>query len=510
MKLSELLKDSGVLCPAEIQNKELTGIEYDSRKIQSGNLFVCLTGEHTDGAVYAADAEFRGAAAVLAEESLSDLSVPVLHTEDSRRALSILAANFYGRPSQKLRMFGVTGTNGKTTVSYMVRAALEADGKTCGLVGTVGYHTGKRRLESGRTTPESRDLQELLSKMLEDGADCCSMEVSSHALDLGRVRNVRFDYGIFTNLTQDHMDFHKDWEAYYQAKKKLFYLAEKGACINTDDPAGARLLEELKKEYEENGRSLVSYSLKDRNADFFGEIANLGEKGSVLKIEKRGIELGEIEVRIPGRFMACNALAAAACCEVAGVPFYAVQKGIGALKGVPGRLERVPNDLGISIYIDFAHTPDAVEHVLEAANEMAGPDRRILTVFGCGGDRDREKRPMMGKAAGINSDYCIVTSDNPRNEKQEEISAAIEEGLYETDCSYESIPDRRQAIRRALELAEPGDFILLLGKGHEEGQTIGGSTVYFNDKETVLELLRDPALKDKTACGEDCFSAERI
>jgi UDP-N-acetylmuramoyl-L-alanyl-D-glutamate--2,6-diaminopimelate ligase len=483
MRLDLLLTGTGIDCPLLWRKIEISGISYDSRKTQKGNAFVCIKGEHTNGHIYAMDAAFRGASVAIAEEELNLMTIPVLITDDSRKALSAMSANFYGHPANQLSLFGITGTNGKTTVSYMIKSGLEADGKACGLIGTISYKIGEKEYESTRTTPESLDLHSIFAKMKEQEIKYCSMEVSSHALKLGRAGDIIFDYGVFTNLTQDHMDFHKDREDYYQSKKKMFDRIAKGAIINIDDESGSRLFHEL----EGSSFKTVACSLKDKKADYYGELQETSERGSQFTFYREGEALGTLTTQSPGRFTLYNALIAAGCLDLAEIPFQSIQSGLSSLKGVPGRFELIENTKQIPVIVDFAHTPDALEKVLETAAGIA--KGRLICVFGCGGDRDRTKRPMMGKAAGKYADHCIVTSDNPRTESQQQISADIEEGLYETGCMYEIIEDRRQAISKVLSMYQSGDLIVISGKGHETYQIIGASRTYFSDQETVRELI---------------------
>ncbi|MGI6734451.1 MAG: UDP-N-acetylmuramoyl-L-alanyl-D-glutamate--2,6-diaminopimelate ligase [Anaerovoracaceae bacterium] len=483
MKLKNLLLNTGIECPDPWKETDITGICYDSRKIQRGNMFVCLRGRNTDGHIYAGDAAFRGAAVVIAEDTLSLPGTPLLRVKDSRRALAAIAANYYGHPDRYISLYGITGTNGKTTVSYLVKSILEAWGKPCGLTGTISYKVGNREYEAERTTPESLDLQRIFAELKEQGIRCCVMEVSSHALQLGRVQELEFDYSIFTNLSQDHMDFHKDREEYYQIKKKLFSQTSKMGIINTDDDAGKRLLKELRVERI----PARCFSLEDSHADYYGEALAMDEKGCRIMFRYNGRDLGELKSCLSGWFSLYNIMAAASCLHSAGAPIEVIQAGIESMKGVPGRFESVKNSKGIPVIVDFAHTPDALENVLITASDMV--KGRLLCVFGCGGDRDRSKRPLMGRVAGRYADYCIITSDNPRTESQQQIAADIEEGLYETGCNYEIIDDRRKALQRAISMYRKGDLILVAGKGHENYQIIGSAKYYFSDQETIRELI---------------------
>lgn len=483
MRLRELLADTGIDCKEEWAEAEITGLSCDSRKVKKGDAFLCLKGMHTDGHIYAVEAALRGAAAVISEEPIPLTTVPNIRVKDSWKALSALSANFYGHPSEEMALFGITGTNGKTTISYMIRSSLEADGKPTGLTGTIAYRVGERVYEASYTTPDALSLQQYFFEMREQGENHCVMEVSSHALKLGRVDDVRFDYAVFTNLTQDHMDFHKDAEEYYQSKKKLFTLTKKAAIINIDDESGRRLFREL----SETPLKRVSCSMKDKRADFYGECEKTGPEGSLLGLYQDGKYLGALTVHSPGAFFLYNATLAAACLLTAGIPFSSAAAGFSALKGVPGRFELVRNRKDITVIVDYAHTPDALENVLKTARDVG--KGRLITVFGCGGERDASKRPIMGRIAGLYSDYCIITSDNPRTESQQKIASDIEGGLYDTGCNYEVIHERRKAIERALSMYRRGDIILIAGKGHETYQIIGGSRNYFSDQETVRELI---------------------
>lgn len=485
MRLSRLLQEAGLTCPEEYGELEITGLEYDSRRVKKGYLFVCLKGRQTDGHIFALDAAFKGAAAVVAEEPLPLAGHPLILTRDTRKALPALAAAFYENPSQDMTLFGVTGTNGKTSITYLLRSILKETGNHCGLIGTIAYRYGERTEDAPRTTPESADLQRLFYEMRKQGILCCTMEVSSHALAMGRVDGIRFDYSVFSNLTQDHLDFHENIESYYQAKKKLFLQTEKGCIINIDDRHGARLYEELKQE----GRRPISYSIHQPKADYYGSLIETSRQGVTFELKQEGTVLGEISLKTPGIFSLYNGLAAAACCLTAGMSFEQTAAGLSGLPGVPGRFELVENQGDVVAVVDYAHTPDALEMALKTASDLARG--RLICVFGCGGDRDKGKRPLMGRAAGEFSDYVIVTSDNPRSEDPELIAADIESGLYETGCNYEMIPSRREAIGKAVAMYQKGDVILIAGKGHENYQTIGAAKNYFSDRETVKQLIRE-------------------
>ncbi|HZK02758.1 MAG TPA: UDP-N-acetylmuramoyl-L-alanyl-D-glutamate--2,6-diaminopimelate ligase [Anaerovoracaceae bacterium] len=484
MKLKEILFDTGILCPDTLDELDITGVNYDSRKIEKGNMFVCLKGKNTDGHIYAGDAVFRGASAIVSEKEMNVPIAPIFIVDDSRKALSKISKNFYGNPAKEISLFGVTGTNGKTTVSYLIRSGLAASGNDCGLTGTISYKIGENEYAAERTTPESLDIQRLFSELKAQKIKCCVMEVSSHALQLGRVQDLKFDYSVFTNLSLDHMDFHKDEEEYYQTKKSLFKQTDKMGIINLDDNSGKRLAEELKSE----GFPAVTFSMKeDSSADYTGSLIWMNEKGCRLSFCHKGSEVSQLESVLTGQFSTYNILAAASCLHSAGISGETINEGIRKVRLVPGRFEFIENDKDISVFVDFAHTPDALEKILKTANDLT--KGRVICVFGCGGDRDRSKRPFMGKAAGRYADYCIVTSDNPRTENQQKIFADIEEGLYESGCFYEIIADRREAIEQAINIYKKGDIIVIAGKGHESYQIIGGAKNYFSDRDTVKELL---------------------
>ncbi|MDO4551903.1 MAG: UDP-N-acetylmuramoyl-L-alanyl-D-glutamate--2,6-diaminopimelate ligase [Bacillota bacterium] len=404
---------------------------------------------------------------------------------ERRRRTSEAAARFWGYPSRDMTVFGVTGTNGKTTVSYFLKSILEEARGPCGLLGTIEYRFGDQAERARLTTPDSIELQRWLARMKDRGMRQCVMEVSSHALALERVAHVDISYGIFTNLSRDHLDFHQDTEEYYQTKKRLFHMVKKASVINIDDDGGRRLHKELR----ESKIVALSCSLEDEEADYFGEGAESGSRGSRFLLRRQGEALGEMTTALPGSYNASNALMAAACALEAGVSFREAAAGAAGLRGVPGRLEPVENSLGAKVYVDFAHTPDALEKVLTALRELN--EGRLLCVFGCGGDRDRSKRREMGRVAGRLCDFCVVTDDNPRTEAPEQIAGEAAAGLAETGTAYEVVHDRREAIRRAMKECRRGDVLLIAGKGHEEYQIIGKEKRPFSDRGTVLELLKE-------------------
>ncbi len=483
MKLADLLKNTGIECTEREKDTEITGVSYDSRSTKPGDLFVCIKGFETDGHKYASSAIKAGAAAFIAQDELNNIDVPVIYTSDCRKALSAVSANFYGNPTKDINIYGVTGTNGKTTITYLIRSVLEASGKECGVLGTIAYSYGGKTFESVNTTPESLELQRMFSEMKREySVDVCAMEVSSHSLALSRTDNIDFDYSVFTNLTPDHMDFHVDFEDYFTAKKKLFYQTGKSSVINTDDEYGKRLYGELK----ECGKNVKSCSIKE-NADYRAVILESSAKGTDAEIYADGKKIGNIKINTPGRFSVANALCAAAVTLESGVSWEAVKAGIEQIKGVAGRFETVENSKGIPVIVDYAHTPDALEKVIKTAREFT--KGRIITVFGCGGDRDSTKRPLMGETAGLYSDYCVVTSDNPRTEDPEKIINDIIPGIEKTNVSYDVIEDRRRAIKKAIKEYRAEDTVIIAGKGHETYQIVGTVKQHFDDRETAMQII---------------------
>ncbi len=485
MKLKDLLRETDVSYPADLRDLEVTGLAYNSKLVEKGYAFFCIKGYHTDGHIFALDAAFRGASVIICEEDIAMTAIPVLKVKDSRRMLSKISANFYENKGMPFHIYGVTGTNGKTTIAYMLKKIIEVSGRPCGMIGTTGYYVGSKEYEAHNTTPESCDLQRMFAEMREEGISNCVMEVSSHALTLGKVDDIMFDAAIFTNLTADHMDFHENTEDYYKAKKKLFYKTHGTSVVNLDDNHGRMLYDELKGDK----KRVMGYSLKDKKADYFGVIIETTEKGSVVQVTEKGAECNMIKLNTPGIFTIYNGMAALACARSGGLSIMTIQRGLELLKGVPGRFELVENDKGIIAIVDYAHTPDALEKVLKTATDFK--KGRLISIFGCGGDRDTKKRALMGMIAGKYSDYCIITSDNPRTEKQENITADIESGIYDTGCNYEIIENRYDAIKKAVSIYNKGDIIIIAGKGHETYQIIGEEKYHFDDREAVKNIIED-------------------
>lgn len=468
-------------------NVEITGIHYDSRQVKPGYLFVCIKGFNTDGHRYIGDAKINGATAALVEttEHVPE-GMSWVRVTDTRKALATVAADFYGKPSERLRVVGVTGTNGKTTTTHLIESILQQSGKNVGLLGTITNRIKGKAFPASRTTPESLDLQRFLSMMVEEGVEYAVMEVSSHALDLERVRQCYFDAAVFTNLTQDHLDYHMDLDDYMRAKGRLFASLGSGpktgpiyAVINVDDPYRDYFINQTRV-------PVITYGLST-TAQVRACNVKVKPEGAQFTVKYEGGNFS-LTLRLTGMFSVYNALAACAVALREGVSPDIIVKALENVRGVPGRFESVDCGQNFTVIVDYAHTPDSLENVLRTAREVT--KGRIITVFGCGGDRDRLKRPLMGEVAGKFSDYCIVTSDNPRSEEPEQIIAEIEPGIKRTNCAaYQVVADRRQAIETALNLAQPGDLLLIAGKGHETYQEIQGQVFPFDDRQVVREIL---------------------
>lgn len=477
MTLSKLLENTKI---SNIQGNidiKVSGIAFNSREVKPGDVFVCITGFKTDGHIYAQDALERGAVAVVAERELEDTAATVVIVENTRLALANMAAIYYDHPYKKFRLIGITGTNGKTTTTYLVKAVLENCGEKVGLIGTNQNMIGTTVIPSHHTTPDSLELMRLFDRMAQEEVDTVVMEVSSHSLALDRVAACGFDIGAFTNITQDHLDFHETMENYIAAKAQLFKMCRTGV-LNMDDPAYEKMCASC-------DCDVLSYTTADggnltaRNIDYRADGV-----GFDLCTDKKSVR---IELAIPGKFSVYNALTAAGCCVAAGLSVEKIAKGLKSASGVKGRIEVVKTDTDYTVIIDYAHTPDGLVNILNAIRGFA--KGRIVTLFGCGGDRDKTKRPQMGRIAGELSDFCIVTSDNPRSEEPLSIIEDILVGMQETNCEYTVIENRFDAIEFALDNAKADDIILLAGKGHEPYQILKDRTIVFDEREIVLKLI---------------------
>jgi UDP-N-acetylmuramoyl-L-alanyl-D-glutamate--2,6-diaminopimelate ligase len=462
-----------------ICNVNISNIQYDSRKVGKDDLFVAIEGFNVDGHKYIKTAIERGAAAVIIqkEEGLEGIEgCTIIKVDNTRIALALLAANYYDKPSKKLKLIGITGTNGKTTSTYMMKAILEAAGHKVGLVGTIANYIGDRKIDTHRTTPEALELHELFYDMVKSGVEYCVMEVSSHSLALHRVYGIEFNCGIFTNLTQDHLDFHKTFEEYFNSKLLLFKASEV-AIVNIDDEYG-KTIEGL------INKKTISYGVNGE-ADACAKIMKMHSRGVEFQIEYEG-NRKTINLMIPGKYNVYNALCSAVACYTLGINLEHIKAGLENVT-VPGRCEIVTKDhnLGFEVIVDYAHTPDGLENILKTAREFT--EGRLISVFGCGGDRDKTKRPIMGKIASELSDIAVVTSDNPRSEDPKLIIENIIEGIKLDN--YTVIENRRDAIEKAISIAQRGDIVVVAGKGHEDYQEIKGKIISFNEREIIKEII---------------------
>ena len=462
----------------------VTGVTHDSRAVRPGDVYAALPGSRAHGADFAAQARERGAVAMVSDRDSTDL--PTLVVPEPRTVLGDLARWVYGDPSAAMDVVGVTGTNGKTTTAYLLDAGFAAAGRTTGLVGTVETRVAGERLASAHTTPEAPDLQALLAVMRERGVTGVGMEVSSHGLALGRVDGTTFAAAVFTNLTQDHLDFHPDMESYFKAKASLFTPERaKVAVVNVDDPYGERIVERTRLPV------VTTSATGARLADWQAHDVELSLDGAAFRVVAPGVA-DTVRLRLPAAYNVANALGALAALTSVGVPFEAAKAGVEGLAGVPGRLERVDRGQPFLAVVDYAHTPDAVASVIQALRPLT--KGFVFVVLGCGGDRDPAKRPLMGQAAARYADWVVATSDNPRSEDPQAILDAMVSGIVsEADPKYVVEPDRRAAIRFAVSMARPGDIVLVAGKGHEQGQQIGDVTVPFDDRVVLAEALEAEA-----------------
>ena len=468
-------------------DRPVESIAYDSRRMQRNGLFVAIRGEKVDGHEFIGQAVEKGASVIVAEREEKHLRATSVVVEDTRTALADLSTIFYGRPAQRLKLAAVTGTNGKTTTSFLIKHICEKAGLRCGLIGTVRYEIGERVLPAIRTTPESLDLQELLAQIVNAGCRAAAMEVSSHALAQDRTRGLEWNVAVFTNLTQDHLDFHGTMESYFESKAKLFtQLGQQEnkrksvAVVNIDDRYGQQLLDKI-----DESVVIVTYGMGAR-ADFRASNYRVEFSGTSYQLDARG---KSYLVRVPliGRFNVMNSLAALAAANGLGVDLRAAVLSLGKSPQVPGRLEMVPAKRQFQVFVDYAHTPDALANVLKTLRELH--PQRLIVVFGCGGDRDRKKRPLMGEMVDRHADYAVITSDNPRKEDPSAIIVEIEKGFRSTH--FEKIVDRTEAINRAIALAQPRDIVLIAGKGHENYQEFADHTVPFDDIQVARRAIEN-------------------
>jgi UDP-N-acetylmuramoyl-L-alanyl-D-glutamate--2,6-diaminopimelate ligase len=484
MKLSELIKtiDATIVCGST--DIDIDALTIDSRKAKAGTLFVCIYGIHTDGHKYIPSAFESGCRAVICERDVENLpeGITAVRVENSRAALAEIARIFYGDPSKKFNLIGVTGTNGKTSTTYFMESVLASVGRHSGVIGTVEIRVDGEKLPvhlATSTTPDTIELNELFGLMADKKLDDVVMEVSSHSLELKKVAGMDFDVAIFTNLTQDHLDFHGSMENYAAAKAKLFKMCKKGV-VNIDDAWSGTILKAAE-------CPVLTFGI-DKPADVRAENIEYFMDKSTFDVKIDGKSYS-FELHVPGRFSVYNALGVIAASLMMGISPEVIREGINSIKGVPGRIQNVPNDKGFNVIVDYAHTPDGVENILKSVREFTRG--RIITVFGCGGDRDRTKRPIMGRLAAELGDISIITSDNPRSEEPMDILKEIEVGVKPITDSYEMIVDRREAIYRAVKLADVGDSVVIAGKGHEDYEIFKDKTIHFDDVEVAREALED-------------------
>ena len=477
MKLKQLL--TAIKYRAEqVPDVDITDLVYDSRKAVPGCAFVCLRGANADGHKYAKMAAEKGAAVIIAEE-IVEAPVPVILTDNTRLALAYLSAEFFGHPAEQMHVIGITGTKGKTTTAFMMRSILEAAGHKTGVIGTIGVLYGDTLVQTDNTTPENYEVQKFMRQMVDAGCEYCVMEVSSQALAQGRVNGLRFTLGAFTNLTQDHLDYHKTWENYFNAKRKLFENSDI-AVTNADDEHGLKIIDGL------NFDKVVTYAVDTNNATYTAKNVKFKPSGVEYEIVSND-SIGRCICPIPGRFSVYNSLCAVTCALALGIDFEDVLLAVAKSKGVKGRIEVVPSGRDFTIIIDYAHSPDGLENIITSLKEIA--KGRVVTLFGCGGDRDKTKRPKMGKIAAELSDYCIVTSDNPRSENPRAIIDDILVGMQNIKTPYTVIENRHEAIEYAITHAKKDDIILLAGKGHETYQILPTGTIHFDEREVIAEVL---------------------
>lgn len=493
MRLENLLQSLEEYRTFGSLNQEIVGLCYDSRRAQPGYLFVCVSGYPADRHLFIEDAKNRGAIGAVVEKSEFLPAAPpkdftYILVPDTAKALAQLSVSFYGDPSRHLRLYGVTGTNGKTTCTFLLESLFQRSGQRTGLIGTIECHIAGEIRITDRTTPESLDLQSLLAEMRDKGVEVVAMEVSSHALKLGRVWGCRFDGALFTNLTQDHLDFHPSLEDYYQSKRLLFTLYREMSgknfvsAIYADDPFGQRLISEI------DPRGVITFGFLP-SAEVRAEEVVLTPQGSSFRLISPWGEC-EVTLHLIGSFNIVNAMGVSALALASGYPLEVVQEGLSRLRGVPGRFERIDLGQPFTVVVDYAHTPDGLEKVLVTARELT--HRRLICVFGCGGNRDPSKRPKMGRIASELADVVYVTSDNPRKEDPQRIIDHILEGIPPyAKARIEVLVDRRQAIFQAIREAQEGDLVLIAGKGHETYQILGEEKIPFDDREVAREAIRD-------------------
>ena len=481
MILKSLLKGLDYEVIKGNEESKVQNIRYDNRKIEQGDAFVCVKGFKVDGHSFIGDAIKKGAKTLIVQEDVSvQEDITIIKVRDTRKALAIMSSNYFGNPKDKLKIIGITGTNGKTTSAFIIKSILEKAGFMTGLIGTIANYIGNKKVDAVRTTPESYELHELFKNMVDAGVEYCVMEVSSHSLELDRVYGVQFEEGIFTNLTRDHLDFHKTFENYYNAKFKLFERSNH-SIINLDDPYGANIVKDI----EERGvKTKVSTFSIEKESDFKAFEIKSHSNGSEFKVNLEEVE--DFSINIPGEYNVYNSLGCIICAYNLNIPMNKIKEGLSDVV-IPGRCELVAKEknLPYSIIIDYAHTPDGLENILSTVKAFTR--NRMISVFGCGGDRDKVKRPQMGKIGCELSDIAIITSDNPRSEEPMDIINDIVKPLNYDNFVIEV--NRKEAIRKAMNMALEGDVIVIAGKGHETYQILKDETIHFDEREVVYDIL---------------------
>lgn len=482
MNLIELLGDYPTLEIIGSLGKEISGLEHDSRKVQLNELFIAKKGFNKDGHKYIKEAVENGANSVLLDEKVETIpGITYILVKDTYDALSFISSRYFDYPSRKMSMIGITGTNGKTSTSYLIQSILNANNIKTGVIGTLGVKIDESLDKLDNTTPEPISLHYNLHKMVDSEIKACVMEVSSHALELKRADYIDFDIGVFTNLTKDHLDYHISMDNYFNSKLKLFYKTTKFNIINIDDKYGRKIIENVGHRV-----GLLTYGIEHKADIYATDI-----KYSIDKVSFTLNYLGnnlKIILNMPGTFSIYNALGAASTAIALGIDLKTIKRGLELIEGIKGRFEIVPTNRDFSVIIDFAHTADGLEKVLKVIRQFS--EGKVIVVFGAGGNRDKSKRPEMGMAVGLNCDYAIVTSDNPRNENPSAIIQDIVEGIKNTNIEYKVIVDRKEAIEYSLDIAKPKDIILLAGKGHETYTIIGDNIYPFDERQIVLDYLK--------------------
>lgn len=481
MILKSLLKGLDYEVIKGNEESKVQNIRYDNRKIEQGDAFVCVKGFKADGHSFIGDAIKKGANILIVQEDVSvQEDITIIKVRDTRKALAIMSSNYFGNPKDKLKIIGITGTNGKTTSAFIIKSILEKAGFMTGLIGTIANYIGNKKVDAVRTTPESYELHELFKNMVDAGVEYCVMEVSSHSLELDRVYGIQFEEGIFTNLTRDHLDFHKTFENYYNAKFKLFERSNH-SIINLDDPYGANIVKDIE---EREVKTKVSTFSIEKESDFKAFEIKSHSNGSEFKVNLESVE--EFYINIPGEYNIYNSLGCIICAHNLNIPMDKIKEGLSDVV-IPGRCELVAKEknLPYSIIIDYAHTPDGLENILSTVKAFT--KNRMISVFGCGGDRDKVKRPQMGKIGCELSDIAIITSDNPRSEEPMDIINDIVKPLNYDNFVIEV--NRKEAIRKAMNMALEGDVIVIAGKGHETYQILKDETIHFDEREVVYDIL---------------------